>query len=125
MRKKLERVETFLFVSDINFVNFLSEGSIATSFYLRHDLLTFLHCSNYRTTHVLDKHAVPIVGMSANSDSYSKECSLEAGMNLFLAKPFTMEELQSTLELFHPRGKVHLKDTRVSSANKELKSETI
>ena len=118
-------METFLFVSDINFVNFLSEGSIATSFYLRHDLLTFLHCSNYRTTHVLDKHAVPIVGMSANSDSYSKECSLEAGMNLFLAKPFTMEELQSTLDLFHPRGKVYLKDTRVSSANKELKSETI
>lgn len=43
------------------------------------------------------------MGMSANSDSYSKECALQAGMNLFLAKPFTIEELQTTLELFQPR----------------------
>ena len=68
---------------------------------------------------------MPIVGMSAHSDSYTKECSSEAGMNLFLAKPFTMEELQSTLELFHPRVKIILKDSRIPFVSNELKSESI
>eukprot|EP00596_Hydrurales_sp_CCMP1899_P003483 CAMPEP_0119039596 /NCGR_PEP_ID=MMETSP1177-20130426/9171_1 /TAXON_ID=2985 /ORGANISM="Ochromonas sp, Strain CCMP1899" /LENGTH=853 /DNA_ID=CAMNT_0007003679 /DNA_START=1000 /DNA_END=3561 /DNA_ORIENTATION=+ len=47
--------------------------------------------------------ALPIIGMSANSDSISKDCALQAGMNLFLAKPFTIGELQTVLEKFRPR----------------------
>jgi CheY-like chemotaxis protein len=42
-------------------------------------------------------------GMSANSDSYSKDCALQAGMNVFLGKPFTIGELQQVLDSFDPR----------------------
>lgn len=35
-----------------------------------------------------------IIGMSANSDTATKNCALDAGMNLFIAKPFILQDLQ-------------------------------
>ena len=34
-----------------------------------------------------------IIGMSANSDEHTKQCAFDAGMNAFLAKPFTIADL--------------------------------
>jgi DNA-binding response OmpR family regulator len=62
--------------------------------------LLSLPLSTHRQSRLVDEFALPIVGMSANSDSYSKDCALQAGMNLFLAKPFTIGELQGVLGLF-------------------------
>jgi DNA-binding response OmpR family regulator len=36
--------------------------------------------------------------MSANSDNATKQCALDAGMDLFIAKPFVMVELQPMIE---------------------------
>lgn len=41
---------------------------------------------------------VPIIGMSANSDAATKQCALDAGMDLFIAKPFTIQELQPLID---------------------------
>ena len=41
-----------------------------------------------------------IVGMSANSDSQSATEAIEAGMNIFITKPFTGADLQNILILF-------------------------
>jgi signal transduction histidine kinase/CheY-like chemotaxis protein len=39
-----------------------------------------------------------IIGMSANSDSVSRQSALDAGMDLFLAKPFNIADLQGALK---------------------------
>ena len=39
-----------------------------------------------------------IIGMSANSDEHTKQCAFDAGMNAFLAKPFTIADLMPVLE---------------------------
>ena len=39
-----------------------------------------------------------IIGMSANSDEHTKQCAFEAGMNAFLAKPFTIADLMPVLQ---------------------------
>ena len=39
-----------------------------------------------------------IIGMSANSDEATKQCALNAGMNTFIAKPFTMSLLLPVLQ---------------------------
>ena len=41
-----------------------------------------------------------IVGISANSDEDTKQCALNAGMNTFLSKPFSLNELLPTLHRF-------------------------
>jgi DNA-binding response OmpR family regulator len=35
-----------------------------------------------------------IIGMSANSDSATRQCALDAGMDLFIPKPFILSELE-------------------------------
>ena len=94
-------------------------------------LTLFLTLSLFRSSVTVDELALPIIGMSANSDSYSKDCALQAGMNLFLAKPFTVGELQTVLELFQPRRNHNLQDsscyvtgcnTRDITRNNSLKS---
>lgn len=45
-------------------------------------------------------NALFIIGMSASSDEKYKRAALNAGMNFFLAKPFTMSELQPFIEHF-------------------------
>ena len=45
--------------------------------------------------HLTVKHI--IVGMSANSDDVTTTCALEAGVDMFLPKPFTLESINSTL----------------------------
>lgn len=42
-----------------------------------------------------------IIGMSANSDDDTRQCALNAGMNSFIAKPFTIADL---LPLLHSAG---------------------
>jgi CheY-like chemotaxis protein len=39
-----------------------------------------------------------IIGMSANSDGPTKQCALDAGMDSFLSKPFSMAELQPLID---------------------------
>jgi CheY-like chemotaxis protein len=39
-----------------------------------------------------------IIGMSANSDAATKQCASDVGMDEFLAKPFTIAELQPLIE---------------------------
>ena len=41
-----------------------------------------------------------IVGISANSDEDTKQCALNAGMNTFMSKPFSLNELSPTLHRF-------------------------
>lgn len=45
------------------------------------------------------RHNMPIIGMSANSDSESKQLAL-LDMNMFLPKPFTKNDLQQIINLF-------------------------
>jgi CheY-like chemotaxis protein len=39
-----------------------------------------------------------IIGMSANSDGPTKQCALDAGMDYFLSKPFSIAELQPLID---------------------------
>jgi CheY-like chemotaxis protein len=41
-----------------------------------------------------NRKRLPIIGMSANSDNATKLYALEAGMNLFIPKPFILAELE-------------------------------
>ena len=41
-----------------------------------------------------------IIGISANSDEDTKQCALNAGMNTFMSKPFSLNELLPTLHRF-------------------------
>jgi CheY-like chemotaxis protein len=43
---------------------------------------------------------LPIIGMSANSDDVSKELALSSGMDAFIAKPFSLKDLQPLLLRF-------------------------
>ena len=43
---------------------------------------------------VTDPHRLFIIGMSANSDSVTKQCAHDVGMDAFLAKPFAIADLQ-------------------------------
>ena len=45
-----------------------------------------------------DSPSIFIIGMSANSDEHTKQCAFEAGMNAFLAKPFTIADLMPVLQ---------------------------
>ena len=49
---------------------------------------------------------LPIIGMSANNDDVSQDSALQAGMNLFIAKPFTIRDLERVLEQYEPRAQV-------------------
>lgn len=51
-----------------------------------------------------NKFRLPIIGMSANSDSASKECAFTAGMDRFVPKPFTLGELLPIIEKMIPRN---------------------
>ena len=53
----------------------------------------------------VDVNRLPIIGMSANNDTLSKDAAIEAGMNLFIAKPFTIKDLENVLEQFKPRNR--------------------
>ena len=52
-------------------------------------------------------NVLPIIGMSTNADQYSRDCALLAGMTLFIAKPFTISELQAVVDTFRPRTPGH------------------
>ena len=41
-----------------------------------------------------EPHRLFIIGMSANSDSVTKQCAHNVGMDAFLAKPFAIADLQ-------------------------------
>ena len=43
---------------------------------------------------VTEPHRLFIIGMSANSDSVTKQCAHDVGMDAFLAKPFAIADLQ-------------------------------
>ena len=49
---------------------------------------------------VTSRRDLLIIGMSANSDEDTKQCALNAGMNAFLAKPFTLKDLLPVLQRF-------------------------
>ena len=53
--------------------------------------------SNYHQSIIIDDVPINdkllIIGMSANSDEMQKTAAINAGMNLFLSKPFTADEL--------------------------------
>ena len=49
---------------------------------------------------VASRKELLIIGMSANSDEDTKQCALNAGMNVFLAKPFTLKDLLPVLQRF-------------------------
>mmetsp|Transcript_25322 Transcript_25322/g.24222 ORF Transcript_25322/g.24222 Transcript_25322/m.24222 type:complete len:231 (-) Transcript_25322:546-1238(-) len=46
---------------------------------------------------IFSKHLI-IIGMSANSDAETKRLAIEAGMQYFLAKPFTIAEFKALLD---------------------------
>ena len=58
---------------------------------------------HFRETRTLVSNVLPIIGMSTNTDQYSRDCALLAGMTLLIAKPFTTSELQAVLDTFRPR----------------------
>ena len=41
-----------------------------------------------------------VIGMSANSDAQTQQDALDAGMDLFIPKPFTSKKLTETLRNF-------------------------
>ena len=45
-------------------------------------------CDRMRT-----RRELVMIGMSANSDDDTRQCALNAGMNYFIAKPFTIADL--------------------------------
>lgn len=47
-----------------------------------------------------DFHALPVFGLSADTKKKSQELCMEAGMNDYFTKPFTMEQLARHLEGF-------------------------
>ena len=47
-------------------------------------------------------HRLPIVGMSANSDNESRLMGLASGMDDFIAKPFSMKDLEAMLNNLYP-----------------------
>ena len=47
-----------------------------------------------------------IVGMSANSDEATKQCALNAGMDTFIAKPFTIAQLLPVLQQLYNENQV-------------------
>jgi CheY-like chemotaxis protein len=53
----------------------------------------------------IDPDRLPIIGMSANNDTLSKDAAIEAGMNLFIAKPFTIKDLENVLDKFKSRSR--------------------
>ncbi len=44
--------------------------------------------------------ALPIVGMSANSDAVARALAEQAGMTAFLPKPFSIADMQATLAAY-------------------------
>ena len=46
------------------------------------------------------RSAMAIVGMSANSDMLSQSLAADAGMNAFLAKPFSFADINAVLSQF-------------------------
>jgi CheY-like chemotaxis protein len=46
------------------------------------------------TPEVTLRKRLPIIGMSANSDNATKQLALNAGMDLFIPKPFILSELE-------------------------------
>jgi CheY-like chemotaxis protein len=46
------------------------------------------------TSEVTLRKRLPIIGMSANSDNATKQLALNAGMDLFIPKPFILSELE-------------------------------
>ena len=51
------------------------------------------------------KHGVPIVALTANTLDNDKDKCLQAGMNEYLPKPFSPEELYAVIEQFATSGK--------------------
>jgi CheY-like chemotaxis protein len=49
-------------------------------------------------------YRLPIVGMSANSDNESRLMGLASGMDDFIAKPFSMKDLEAMLNNLYPRS---------------------
>ena len=47
-------------------------------------------------------YRLPIVGMSANSDNESRLMGLASGMDDFIAKPFSMKDLEAMLNNLYP-----------------------
>ena len=43
---------------------------------------------------------LPIVAMSANSDAETRSSALDAGMDVFMGKPFVMDDLNEALTAF-------------------------
>ena len=52
-----------------------------------------------RIREILEHRDTPIIAMTANAFAEDKRLCLEAGMNDFLTKPFTPEQLYTTLFL--------------------------
>jgi CheY-like chemotaxis protein len=51
-------------------------------------------------SHSFSRSAMAIVGMSANSDLSSQSLAADAGMNYFLAKPFSFADINVVLSQF-------------------------
>ena len=49
-----------------------------------------------------DTRAIPVIAMSAITEPNVQQRSIDAGFELFIPKPFTVQQLRSTIRQFNP-----------------------
>ncbi|MDO9371890.1 MAG: response regulator [Gammaproteobacteria bacterium] len=79
-----------------------------------------------RAGEVAHKHHTPIIAMTANAMSGDRKRCLEAGMDDYLAKPVSIEQLRTALERWLPSGlNIMIGDVKVESTAPEVRASPI
>jgi CheY-like chemotaxis protein len=69
------------------------------------------------TPEVTLRKRLPIIGMSANSDNATKQLALNAGMDLFIPKPFILSELEPLIYQLLERKLPSFEDHGIDGGN--------